>query len=71
MGDVELAGEGTFKWDAGGVGSWGGSIGVGYKLTNNLHNSFSEGTVEDVNGGDGGVPGQKDGIAVGILLMGV
>ena len=56
MGDIELAGEGTFEWDAGGEGSWGGSIDVGYGSTDDLHDSFSEGTVEDVDGGDGGVP---------------
>jgi hypothetical protein len=45
---------GTFGWDAGGVGSWGRSIGVRYESTNNLCNGFSEGTVEDVDGGGGG-----------------
>ena len=63
-GDIELAREGTFEWDAGRVGSWRGSVGIGYELTNGLCNSFFEGTVEDVNGGDGGAPGPKDGIAM-------
>jgi hypothetical protein len=58
MGDIKLAGEGTFEWDVGGVGSWGGSIGAGYELTNVFHNSFSEGTMEDI-----------DGIAIGMLLV--
>jgi hypothetical protein len=34
----------------------GGSIDVRYGLTNKLYDGFSEGTVEDVDGGDGGVP---------------
>ena len=53
-GDIELAGIGTFEWDMGGVGSWEGSVGVGYESTDNLRNSFSGGTVEDVDGEDGG-----------------
>jgi hypothetical protein len=65
-GDIELAGEGTFECDAGGVGSWGTSVGVGYDSTDDLRD---EGTEEVVDGGDGGAPGPKDGIAVGILLV--
>jgi hypothetical protein len=41
-GDIEFAGEGTFERDAGGVGSWGGSIGVGYEPTDDLRNGFFE-----------------------------
>jgi hypothetical protein len=51
------------------VGSWEGSVGVGYESTDDLRNGFSEGTVEDVNGGDGGAPGTKDGITGGMLLI--
>ena len=47
----------------------GGSVGVGYESTDVLRDGFSEGTVEDVDGGDGGAPEPKDGIAVGMLLV--
>ena len=33
MGDTELVGEGIFECD---VGSWGGSVGVGYESTASL-----------------------------------
>jgi hypothetical protein len=52
------------------VGSWEGSVGVGYESTDDLRNGFSEGTVEDVNRGDGGAPGTKDEITGGMLGFG-
>jgi hypothetical protein len=33
-----------------------GSIGVGYELTNDLHDNLSEGAVRIIGGGDGGSP---------------
>jgi hypothetical protein len=42
---------------------------VGYESTDDLRDDFSGGTGEVVDGGDGGAPGPKDGIAVGILLV--
>jgi len=42
---------------------------MGYKSTKYLHNDFSRGIGVFVDGGDGGAPGPKDGIAVGILLV--
>ena len=68
-GNIELAGERTFECKAGGAGSWGLSVGVGCKSTDHLHNDFSGGTVEVVDAGDGGMPGPKDGMVVGMLLM--
>ena len=68
-GDIELAGEGTFECEAGGVGSCGPSVGVGYESTDDLRDDFSGGTVEVADGGDGGAPGPKDGMAVGMLLV--
>jgi len=64
-----LAGDGTFECEAGGVGSWGGSVGVGYESTDDLRDDFSGGIRVVVDGGDGGAPGPKDGIAVGMLLV--
>ena len=58
-----------FECKAGGVRSCGPSVGVGYESTNDLHDDFSRGTMEVADGGDGGVPGPKDGMAVGMLLM--
>jgi len=52
--------------DEGGVGSWGTLVGVGYASTDD-HNDFSRGIEEVVDGGDGGVPAPKDGMAVGML----
>jgi hypothetical protein len=66
---MELAGEGTFECEAGGVGSWGPSVGVGYDSTDDLRDDFSEGIVEVADGGDAGAPGPNDGMAVGILLV--
>ena len=68
-GDIELAGEGTFECEEGGVGSWGGSEGVWYESTDDLRDDFSAGMRVFVDGGDGGAPGPKDGIAVGMLLV--
>lgn len=68
IGDIESAGEGAFEWEARGVGSWGGSVGVGYNLSNNHCNKLS-GEIGGVIDGDGGVPGLNDGIAVGMLLV--
>jgi hypothetical protein len=65
-GDMESAGEGIFECD---VGSWGGSVGVGYESTAGLRKIFSEGTVKIVDGGDGGILGLEDGMSVGILLV--
>ena len=53
----------------GGVGSCGPSVGVGYESTDDLRDDLSRGTVEIADGRDGGVPGPKDGMAVGMLLM--
>lgn len=69
MGDIELAGEGTFECKAEGVGSWGPSIGVGYKSTDDLRDHLSGGTVEVADGGDSGAPEPKDEMAVGMLLV--
>jgi len=69
MGDIKFAGEGTFECDEGGVGSWGTSVGVGYESTEDLCDDFSWGIEEVVDGGDGGAPGPKDGMAVGMLLV--
>ena len=46
-----------------------GSIGVGYKSTSDLCNDFSGKTGEVMDGGDGGTPGPKDGMVVGMLLV--
>ena len=59
---------GTFECDTGGVGSWGPSAGVGYDTPDDLHDETSGETVEAADGGDGGVPGPKDGMAVGMSL---
>ena len=66
---MELAGEGTFKCKAGGVGSWGTSVGVGHDSTDDLCDNFSVGTEEVDDGRDWGATGPKDGMAVGILLV--
>jgi len=42
---------------------------VGYESTDDLCDDFSGVTGEVVDGGDGGAPGPKDGMAVGILLV--
>jgi hypothetical protein len=42
---------------------------VGYESTDDLRDDFSWGIVEVVDGGDGGAPGPKDGMAVGMLLV--
>ena len=65
-GDIEFAGGGPFESDEGGVGSWGTSVSVGCKSTNDLRDGGIE---EVVDGGDGGAPGPKDGMAVGMLLV--
>jgi len=39
--DVELSGEGTLEWEARGMGSWGGSKGVGYESTRDARGGFS------------------------------
>ena len=49
--DIELAGEGTFEWEAGGVGSWGASVGVVYESTDDLCDDFSEGIKVLADGG--------------------
>jgi len=68
-GDIEFAGEGTFKCDEGGVGSWRTSVGVGYESTDDPCDDFSGGIEEVVDRGDGGAPGPKDGMAVRMLLV--
>jgi hypothetical protein len=42
---------------------------VGYESTDDLRDDLSEGTEDMVDGGDGGAPGPKDGMAVGMLLV--
>lgn len=42
---------------------------MGYESTDDLLDDFSGGTEEVADGGDGGAPGPKDGIAVGMLLV--
>ena len=42
---------------------------AGYESANDLHNNFSTGINEVVDGRDGVTPGPKDGIAVGILFV--
>ena len=69
MGDIELVREGMFECELGGVGSCRPSVGAGYKSTDDLRNDFSRRTVEVTDGGDGGVPGPKDGMTVGMLLV--
>jgi hypothetical protein len=39
------------------------------QVVDDLHDDFSEGIEEIVDSGDGGAPGPKDGIAVGMLLV--
>ena len=67
--DIEFAGKGTFKCKAGGVGSWGTSVDVGYGSADDLHDNFSGwiGVLED--GGECNTPGPKDGMAVEMLLV--
>ena len=67
--DIELAGEGTFEWEAGGVGSWGTSVGVGYESTDDLRDDFSEGIKVLADSGDGGALGPNNGMAVRMLLV--
>jgi hypothetical protein len=68
-GDIELAGDGMFEWEEGGVGRRGGSVGPGYVPTEDLRVDFSGGTGEVVEGGDGGAPGPNEGMAVGIVFV--
>ena len=68
-GDIEFAGKGTFKCEAGGVGSWGTSVDVGYGSADDLHNDFSGGIGVLEDGGEGSTPGPKDGMAVEMLLV--
>lgn len=42
---------------------------MGYESTDDLRDDFSEGIEEVADGGDGGAPGPKDGMAVGMLLV--
>ena len=42
---------------------------MGYDSTDDLRDDFSGGTGEVADGGDGGAPGPKDGMAVGMLLV--
>jgi len=42
---------------------------MGYESTKDLCDDFSWGIEEAVDGGDGGAPGLKDGMAVGMLLV--
>ena len=53
-GDMEFAGEGSFKHKAGGVGSWGWFAGVGYESTDDLCDAFSEVMEEVVDSGERG-----------------
>jgi hypothetical protein len=47
-----------------------GSVGVGCEsIDDDLRDDFHEGTVEVVDGGDGGTPGPKDRAVEGILLV--
>ena len=51
------------------MGSWGTSVGVEYESTDHLRDDFPREIEEVVDGGDGGAPGPKDGMAVGMLLV--
>ena len=63
-GGIEFAGEGTFECTAGGVGSWGIFVDVGYGSTDDLRGDFSGGIGVVADGGEGGAPGPKDRMAV-------
>ena len=69
MGDIELAGDGIFECEEGGVGRRGGSIGAGYVPTDDLRDDFSRCTGEVVEGGDGGAPGPNEVMGVGMLFV--
>jgi hypothetical protein len=63
-----LAGEGTFECDEGGWEAEGHPLVWDTTLPTTFA-MISLGTEEVLDGGDGGAPGPKDGIAVGILLV--
>ena len=44
-------------------------MGVEYNSTDDCREDFSDGIVEAAEGRDGGAPGPKDGMAVGMLLV--
>ena len=59
---MELAVVGRFECEAGGVGSWGTSVGVGYDSTGDLRNDSSGGIREDRDCGGGEFsPGETSG----------